>query len=413
MATISAGAATGDSAGDRADSRPCLVIVANTLTPYRINLHRLLAAEIPELQLLTLVTHGAADFQWQHEAPAEIHVTNFARRGEPAHGGMLVAPWADWKKGGTISQFLSTRHIAAVIFSGYGYPSHLRLIRYLARRGTPFFLRNDVNICIERLRSPWRRWIKGRFFHWAARHARGVMPMGTFGAAYFASYGFPAEKMYYVPYTPDYDWYAQRDESAVIALRARFGLDAARRRLLYSGRLHPVKRVDLLLDAFARIAVTRPKWDLMIVGSGPLEKELRTRLPAELRSRVTWTGFLEAGELRAAYHACDALVLPSMREAWGVVVQEALAAGRPVVASDVVGAARDLVEDGVNGRIFRCDDLNDLTAALEDVTDDRCIARYQAAASARLAAWRREVDVVSEVRRALRDAAALPSGSPS
>src|SRR5436853_3283523 len=149
MASIPIGVTDGNSA----DRRPCLAIVANTLTPYRVNLHRLLAAEIPELQLLTLVTHGAADFNWDLEIPPEIHVTSFAKRGESSQGGVLVAPWTDWKKGADLIRFLEGRRLAAVIFSGYGYPSHLRLLRWLSRRRTPFFLRNDVNIHIETLRS--------------------------------------------------------------------------------------------------------------------------------------------------------------------------------------------------------------------------------------------------------------------
>jgi glycosyltransferase involved in cell wall biosynthesis len=96
-----------------------------------------------------------------------------------------------------------------------------------------------------------------------------------------------------------------------------------------------------------------------------------------------------------------------MREAWGVVVQEAMAAGRPVVASDVVGSARDLVEDGVSGLIFPSGNVDALAAAVVRVTDDRRISAFQAAAKDRLTAWRREVDVVAEVRRALRDAGAL------
>ncbi len=384
-------------------------MICNTLTPYRIHLHGLLARGIPELKLVTLVTHGAADFDWQMTTPPEIHVTNFSRGKEPAHGGLLVAPWTDWNKGADLIRFCDTERVAAAILTGYGYPSHLRMLRHLARKRVPFFLRSDSNIQIERLRSPTRRWIKRLFFRWASRRAAGAMPMGEYGIAYFAKYGFPRERMYRVPYTPDYDWFAVRDDDAIRTLCQRFQFSQGRRRLLYSGRLHPVKRVDLLLDAFARIAADRAAWDLVIVGAGPLEDSLRARVPEDLRPRVHWTAFLEAEELRAAYHACDALVLPSLREPWGVVVQEAMAAGIPVIASDVVGAARDLVEDRVSGRIFRNGDLGDLTAALLEVTDETRIAAYQAAAPARLANWRREVDVVAEVRRALGDANALPS----
>ncbi|HMO83470.1 MAG TPA: glycosyltransferase family 4 protein [Lacipirellulaceae bacterium] len=395
------------------DVRPALAMVCNTLTPYTVHLHRLLAHEIPEMRLLSVVTHGSAEFRWRQEAPPEIHVTHFAKNGEPAHGGMLGAPWTDWAKGADLIRFFDGQSVGATILTGYGYPSHLRLIRHLAGRRSPFFLRNDANIHIAGLRHPVRRMVKRMFFHWATRRASGAMPMGEYGIEYFAKYGFSADRMYRVPYTPDYEWFAQRDEDEVAAFLQRFRLDPSRRRLLYSGRLNPVKRIDLLLDAFAGLASDRREWDVVIVGAGPMETSLRERVPELLRSRVTWTGFLEADALRAAYHACDALVLPSVQEAWAVVVQEAMAAGRPVIASHVVGAARDLVKDGGSGRIFRSGDLQDLTSALLDVTDPVRLPAYQCAARMDLADWRRKVDVVREVRRALRDVGVLEAEVPA
>jgi glycosyltransferase involved in cell wall biosynthesis len=389
------------------DSRPGLAIVCNTLTPYRINLHQVLARGIPEFRLLTLVTHGGADFKWQMELPPEIHATSFAKHGERADRGMLVAPRTDWKKGKDLIDFVDSQRVEAVIFTGYGYPSHLRLIRHLARRRVPFFLNNDLNIHNDAFTPAWRCAIKRVFFRWVSSRASGIMPMGTLGREYFASYGIRPEQMYLLPYTPDYEWMAERDSSAVAAFCDRFNLSPDRRHILFSGRLQPVKRVDLAIEAFARIAAERPSWDLVLVGSGPLETELRQRVPPELESRVVWTGFLQSAELRAAYHSCHALVLPSRVESWGVVVQEAMAAGLPVVASHVVGAARDLVEDHISGRIFPSGDLSQLADALRDVTDDVRWPLFRAAAPNSLAAWRRRVDVIGEVRRALNDADAF------
>jgi glycosyltransferase involved in cell wall biosynthesis len=84
-----------------------------------------------------------------------------------------------------------------------------------------------------------------------------------------------------------------------------------------------------------------------------------------------------------------------------------MAAGLPVVASHVVGAARDLVEDHISGRIFPSGDLSQLADALRDVTDDLRWPLFRAAAPNSLAAWRRRVDVIGEVRRALNDADAF------
>jgi glycosyltransferase involved in cell wall biosynthesis len=386
------------------DSRPALAIVCNTLTPYRINLHKVLAHGIPELKLLTLVTHGGADFTWRMDLPPEIHVTGFARHGERADRGMLVAPRTDWKKGKELINFVERNGVAAVIFTGYGYPSHLRLIHHLSNRRIPFFLNNDLNIFNDQHTPAMRRAIKRVFFRWVSSRASGIMPMGTLGQAYFAKYGIRPEQMYLLPYTPDYEWFAERDAAEVASFVERFKLAPDRRRLLFSGRFQPVKRVDLVIDAFVAIAAERPSWDLVLVGAGPLETELRDCVPAQLAHRVVWTGFLESAELRAAYHSCHALVLPSRVESWGVVVQEAMAAGLPVVASHVVGAAKDLVEEHISGRIFPSGDVVQFADALRDVTADDRWPAYRASASQSLEAWRRRVNVVEEVRRSLQDA---------
>jgi glycosyltransferase involved in cell wall biosynthesis len=182
--------------------------------------------------------------------------------------------------------------------------------------------------------------------------------------------------------------------------------------LIFSGRLVPQKRVDLLIDAFASIAARRAGWDLLVVGDGVLGDDLRRRVPESLRSRIVWTGFLDKDGPAVAYHAADVLVLPSDTEPWAVVVQEAMAAGLAVVASHVVGAAHDLVKDKWSGRIFSAGDLEQLESALLDVTADDAIDTYRDRARQALAEWRKQINPVAEIRRALTDAHALPSQRP-
>jgi glycosyltransferase involved in cell wall biosynthesis len=122
-----------------------------------------------------------------------------------------------------------------------------------------------------------------------------------------------------------------------------------------------------------------------------------------------WTGFLEQDELKAAHHASDVLVLPSDHEPWALVVQEAMAAGIVVVASDVVGAAHDLVEDKVSGRIFPAGNQEALEQALLEVTADEVLDGFKQRSRAALATWRQKTDPVKEIRRALADFGVLDS----
>ncbi len=215
------------------------------------------------------------------------------------------------------------------------------------------------------------------------------------------------------PYWPDYESFARVDHVALERFQRKFGLDRTRRHLLFSGRLVPQKRVDLLLDAFAAIAAERPDWDLLIAGDGVLGDELRQRVPQVLRSRVVWTGFLEQEDLKSAYHASDVLVLPSDYEPWALVVQEAMAAGLVVVSSDVAGASFDLIEDGISGRIFASGQCNELQQALLQVTAAEDIEGLKLRSRAALDTWRSRTDPVAEIRRALSDAGALPQSASS
>jgi glycosyltransferase involved in cell wall biosynthesis len=177
---------------------------------------------------------------------------------------------------------------------------------------------------------------------------------------------------------------------------------------VYSGRLVPEKRVDLAIDAFACVAAQRPEWDLVIAGDGVLRAELEARVPAPLRPRVTWTGFLaDPADVSAVYRLCDVLVLPSDYEPWALVVNEAAAAGLAVVSSSVVGAAHELVREGVNGALFPPGQVGAAAAALLSVTDPSRVDALRAGSARVLEAWRKQGDPVEGLRAALRHCGVL------
>jgi glycosyltransferase involved in cell wall biosynthesis len=146
-----------------------------------------------------------------------------------------------------------------------------------------------------------------------------------------------------------------------------FSLDVDRRRrrdgctFLYVGRLAPEKGLDVLLRAFDDVPGR-----LLIAGSGPQEAELRSRT----NGRVELLGQLEREELPELYARADCFVLPSRSEPWGMVLNEAAAAGLPLVASEAAGAGYDLIEDGVNGYRVPVDDPPALAEALRKVAAD-------------------------------------------
>lgn len=389
------------------DIRPGLAVISNSITPYRVHLHQLIVEGIPEFKLHSLITHGDADFRWKVDIPEEINVAYFGRTGDSPLAGTFDAPLYEWQKGGRIIEYLHHNNIRVVVMLGHRYISYLRVLRACHRQGIPIFVRNDSNIRSERALSSVEQFLKLRLYSWWIQRAAGVFSMGRLGDQFFLKYGVNPRRLYRVPYWPDYDAFSKVDLEQLRQFREQYGLSQQRHYLLFSGRLAPVKRVDLLIDAFVRIALQRPEWDLLIVGGGVLADELRRRVPASLQARVKWTGFLEQQQLAQAYHAADVMILPSDREPWAVVVQEAMAAGLIVVASDVVGAAHEILQDESSGRIFPAGDLDQLTSALLVVTGDGQLDRIKACSRTALRVYRETVNPVSEIRRALTDVQVL------
>jgi glycosyltransferase involved in cell wall biosynthesis len=144
-------------------------------------------------------------------------------------------------------------------------------------------------------------------------------------------------------------------------------------RLLCVGRLAPEKGIDVLLRAVEGLPV-----EVEIAGNGTP--------PREHPENVRFLGWVEPSELRELYARADVFVLPSLSEPWGMVLNEAAAAGLPLVATDAVGAAHDLIEDGVNGFVVPAGDAVALREAIAKLVDDPELRARAARRSHELAA---------------------------
>lgn len=167
-------------------------------------------------------------------------------------------------------------------------------------------------------------------------------------------------------------------------LRLELGLPQDRLILASCGYLIERKRLDLIIDALALIHPAR-RPVAMFIGRGPLEGELA----AQAKKRgvdVRFAGFQQGRDLAKHYLASDALVLASRDDPWGLVVNEAMAAGLPVICSDACGANLDLVEEDVTGFDFSSGSADDLAFAIDKLiaADLKVMGR---AARARIAGW--------------------------
>ncbi|MBX3378029.1 MAG: glycosyltransferase family 4 protein [Phycisphaeraceae bacterium] len=390
-------------------NRPLVALINNVQTPYRIHLHRRIVREIPEIRIASVYTHDQPDQPWESRRIDEINPILFGQGHPVVEQARLKWVRSDWRKGGRITAWLRDQNASAVILGGYNDLTRLRIIRWCRRAGVPCFIFADSNIKGDTA-TGLRRLIKRMFVGWVVRNVTGLMPCGTLGRAFFERYGADPKRCYFVPYEPDYDLIRGIDEQSVSEARRAFGLRPDRRHLVVCARLVQFKRVDLAIDAFAAIAGERPEWDLVIIGDGPLRAELQARVPATLRERVKWAGFVgEQARVSALYRASDVLLCPSDYEPWAVVINEAVGAGMAVVASDVVGAAAELVRDGVNGAIFHAGDLGGLIGKLREVTAPTNIDQFKGGSEGVLAAWRSRGDPIKGTRAALADAGVIPS----
>lgn len=145
-------------------------------------------------------------------------------------------------------------------------------------------------------------------------------------------------------------------------------------RFVFVGQLIPLKRLNLLISALGELGDL--EFQLVIVGSGPLEAALRNQSRAVLGDKAIWIGRLPSDEVRSCMAKCDCLVLPSLYDGWGAVVSEALMCGTSVICSDTCGSAGIVKKSNVGG-VFKAEDDGDFKAMLKSAVETGCFTREQ------------------------------------
>jgi glycosyltransferase involved in cell wall biosynthesis len=163
---------------------------------------------------------------------------------------------------------------------------------------------------------------------------------------------------------------------------------------LFVGRLIAKKQPLFLLDAYAKVRRELP-CALMIVGSGDLEQTMRETVARKSIPDVHFSGFLNREEISRAYAAADIFTLPSREhETWGMVVNEAMNFYLPIVVTDKVGCADDLVRDGENGFVVSAEDSSNLSDRLRQlIQSDELRRRFGNASRQIVGRWNHELAV--------------------
>lgn len=207
-----------------------------------------------------------------------------------------------------------------------------------------------------------KKWLQAMFSKVVVPRIGGVLAISHFSAEFFKSVGVREEIIYPFGYFRSHS--AQIDQSKASKEKQRV-------EVVYVGRLLPFKRLDLLVEVMSSLFKEHPNLFLTIIGDGELLSALRRQVEElGVTERVSFEGVLPPDRIPVRVARADVLVLPSRGEGWGVVVNEALSVGVPVILSDRCGAA-DLIQDGVNGYVFRNEDSSDLRDCLSDFLSRR------------------------------------------
>jgi glycosyltransferase involved in cell wall biosynthesis len=376
-----------------------VTVVSPEPTPYRSPLFDLVAAR-PELELTVIyAAHTVAGRTWSVEPE---HRSMFLRGlAVPGLGRLLHH---DYPVTPGIVRALRESRPDVVVVSGWSTFASQAAIVWCRRRGVPYLPLVESHDLGPR--KGWRRAVKGAVVPRVLRRAAGALALGTASRDSLVERGAQRERVHIFANTIDVpEWEERQGELAQrrSELRAELGAGAEDVLLLSVARLGPEKGLDVLVRGVA--VAGDPKLLLVIAGEGPQRREIEA-LAQELGVRLRLTGDLAADKVAEAYAAADVFVLLSTRETWGVVVNEAAASGLPLVLSDRVGAAYDLLRDGENGFLVGAGDAEATGETFKRLGADAGL-RVRAGERSRelVRGWGYEASVESFVA-AVRDAAA-------
>ena len=255
-----------------------------------------------------------------------------------------------------------------VIVNGWQYASYV--MAYLAAKisGHTVAIRCEAPVYKELnrsgLKNKVRSWLLGKFlFKYIIRR---FLYLGVQNRAFYSYYGVQDDALFFSPYSIDNDRFTQgikqRDR---VAERDQLLIAQDDFVILFTGKFIDVKRPLDLLKAFEKMTLSNSH--LVLVGDGTLKESMKSYVQEHAINNVHFVGFVNQTELPRYYALSDVLVLCSESETWGLSVNEAMASGLPVVVSDGVGCAEDLVREGQNGYKFPKGDYMALKDALEEV----------------------------------------------
>lgn len=294
---------------------------------------------------------------------------------------------------GTWSLIRKGKFDAVLVFTGYICATFwIALIAAKIAR-VPILYGADATSLSSQDGRGWKVQFKRIFWPRLFRMADVVLVPSSGTAALMRSLKIPADRVQMAPYVVDNEWWmAMASRVDRKAVRGNWKIPENALVVLFCAKLQPWKRPQDVLRAFARAGIANSY--LVYAGDGAMRGELEGEaLDLEIQDRVRFLGFVNQSGLPDCYCSSDVMVLPSEYEPFGVVVNEAMLCGCPVIVSDRVGARFDLVEEDETGFAYPMGDVAMLTSVLTKALQSQDnLQRMRDAARKRMSHWSPEMN---------------------
>jgi glycosyltransferase involved in cell wall biosynthesis len=351
-----------------------LVIVTEIIAPYRIPVFNALAMRTEiDLHVIFLSENDPGLRQWRvYKDEIKFHYDvlpswrhRFGRYNVLINRGVLSA--------------LNKIRPDAVLCGGYNYLASWEAACWTKIHRVPLLLWSESTALDKRRGHRLVEFMKSRFL----RLCRAFVVPGRSSLKYLKDLGIPHERIFTAPNAVDIQLFASLAEEAArdeFQVRARNSLPM--RYFLCVGRLVRAKGVFDLLEGYAQLDhETRAKIGLVFVGDGSDRSELMEQASRIAPGTIQFPGFVHREGLPEFYAFAEALVVPTHSDTWGLVVNEAMSCGLPVIVTSVAGCVADLVEDGRNGLVVPSGDPAQLAAAMARVASDPALRMEMGAGS--------------------------------
>jgi len=351
-----------------------LVLITEIIAPYRIPVFNALARRSDlDLHVIFLAETDETLRQW-HVYKDEIQFS------------YQILPAFRWRVGKHnilvnrgLRSALSKQKPQTIICGGYSYAASWEALLWARLHHIEFILWSESTGEDTRERWPLVEWCKTYFL----RHCDRFVVPGKASLDYLRLLTSATTEIVTAPNAVDNSWFAvQAGNTRSHAAEFRMKMKLPSRFILFVGRLVPGKGVFDLLAAYAKLdSCLRSEVALVFAGDGISRAELTRHATQITPGAVYFPGFAQREDLAGLYALAEVLVLPTHSDPWGLVVNEAMTCGLPIIVSNVAGCSADLVKDGWNGYVVPFQDSDKLSAAIDSVVRHRELRQQMSARS--------------------------------